>query len=200
MLPQGLCANQGDASIKALLMAQPASKPFLYTTRNTDSSKSTAYGDLLNFIQGGDDDLRHLGVKIGEVVAYGAPPSGSATVVVAFLSIGAQTIAAPLAPGMTEPDVLDALDQFHAKHLILFEGVDNPGIENAFLKCAEEGKVILHRARIIGDSSPGLFRYIENSAINQAINGCAQLVNPENIVCLLLLSSGTTTRPKCVPL
>lgn len=38
-----------------------------------------------------------------------APPGGSAIAALAFLSIGTQTAAAPIAPGTAEPDALDAL-------------------------------------------------------------------------------------------
>ena len=76
----------------------------------------------------------------------------------AFLSIMAQTTAAPLAPSTTEPDVLDLLEHFRAKHLILFDGVDNPGLDAAFGKMAARGRATLHMARIRSDSDkPGTF-------------------------------------------
>ena len=197
-LPEGLHANQGGATILAAFEAQPKEKPFLYNARSPNGASST-YGDIVSFIDGGDGDLRQLGrVKPGEVVAYGAPPGGSAAAALAFLSIGAQTAAAPLAPGMTEPDVLDALDQFDAKHLILFEGVDCPGVEAAFLKYKS---ATLHRARIIGDDRPGMFEYIDPKFTLAEVSQQVQpLRNPANGTCLLLRTSGTTARPKGVPL
>lgn len=200
LLPQCMYAKYGGATITALLRAQPAAKAFLYNARNTNISNSTTYGDLLNFIRGGDGDLRHLGVRLGEVVAYGAPPGGSAAAAVSFLSIAAQTTAAPLAPGMMESDVKDVLNQFNAKHLILFEGVDNPGTEAAFLKYAESGAAILHRATITGDLHPGLFKYINTKVTHQMFKERSLLVNPEKNTCLLLRTSGTTARPKGIPL
>ena len=133
-------------------------------------------------------------------MACGAPPVGSVTTSIVFISIGAHTITSPLTLGMTEPDMSDTLDQFHAKNLIYFEGVDNPNIESVFFKCAEEEKSIIRRVRIIGDSSPYLFRYIDNSARSQMINRCVPLVNPKNFVCLLLRISYNLVRPKGVPL
>ena len=50
----------------------------------------------------------------------------------AFLSIAAQTTAAPLAQNMQENDAIYFIEQFDAKHLILFEGVENPGLDAAF--------------------------------------------------------------------
>lgn len=198
-LPEGLHVNRGGATIFAMFEAQPKDKPFLYNARSTNGATST-YGDVANFIRGGDGDLRRLGINFGEVVAYGAPPGGSAVAALAFLSIGAQTAAAPLAPGMMEPDVLDALDQFNARHLILFEGVDCPGVEAAFLKFVpKNGTATIHRARIIGDDRPGMFEYIDQKVSLNDVS-VRPLRNPANGTCLLLRTSGTTARPKGVPL
>jgi hypothetical protein len=198
-LPEGLHANRGGATMYAMFEAQPKDKPFLYNARSTNGATST-YGDIANFIRGGDGDLRRLGIKFGEVVAYAAPPGGSAAAALAFISIGAQTAAAPLAPSMMEPDVLDALDQFNARHLILFEGVDCPGVEDAFLKFKpKNGTATIHRARMIGDDRPGMFEYIDQKV---SLNDVSErpLRNPANGTCLLLRTSGTTARPKGVPL
>jgi len=165
--------------------------------RDTDPNKYTTYGDLTSFIEGGKGDLRRLGIKPGEVIAYGAPPGGGAVPAVAFLCFGAQTAAAPLAPGTTEPDAMDALDQFEAKHLLLFDGVDNPGVEAAFEAYAKQGKATLHRATITGGDSPGLFEFVGDRG--EALEG-EPLQNPETGICLLLRTSGTTARPKGVPL
>jgi nicotinamidase-related amidase len=121
LLPEGSPSQhrgegEGGATIKAVLEAQPVEKPFLYAARGTDDDDVTTYGDVSNFIHGGAGDLRRLAVNAGEVEAYAAPPGGASAAALAFLSIGAQTTAAPLAPNTTEPDALDALDQFKANN------------------------------------------------------------------------------------
>ena len=93
---------------------------------------------------------------------------------------------------MTEPEVLDSLDQFHAKHLIIFEGVENPGVEEAFRKWEEMGKGIVHRAKISG--KPGLFQFTTEQVRDFASS--VPVENPEHGTCLLLRTSGTTARPK----
>eukprot|EP00804_Cyclotella_cryptica_P020769 CCRYP_016601-RB/>CCRYP_016601-RB protein AED:0.06 eAED:0.06 QI:244/1/1/1/0.75/0.76/13/968/1468 len=193
LLPGG---QKHRATILDCLAAQDESKPFLNDARDRVGSNSTTYGDLKDFIQGGHGDLRRIGVKFGDVVAYGAPPGGSAAAAVAFLAIGAQTAAAPLAPNMTEREALDSLDQFHAKHVIIFEGVETPGVEEAFRKWEELGKGVVHRAKIAG--KPGLFQFTTEQVTDFA--SCIPLDNPEHGTCLLLRTSGTTARPKGVPL
>mmetsp|Transcript_5161 Transcript_5161/g.5692 ORF Transcript_5161/g.5692 Transcript_5161/m.5692 type:complete len:116 (+) Transcript_5161:667-1014(+) len=68
-LPENICPK--------LLEAQDRGKPFLYTARERNPNNYISYGDVCDFIHGGEGDLRRLGVKTGEVVAYVAP-SGSA--------------------------------------------------------------------------------------------------------------------------
>jgi hypothetical protein len=65
------------------LTQKDRNQALLYNARETDSSISTSYGDLLDFIEG-PGDLRRLGVKQGEVVAYGAPPGGGELLLLIF--------------------------------------------------------------------------------------------------------------------
>ena len=94
LLPSGKLP--GGATIVNCLQSQPWDKPFLFNARDS-TGVATTYGQALDFIQGGGGDLRRLGISSGEVVAYGTPPGGGAAAALAFLCIGAQTTAAPLA-------------------------------------------------------------------------------------------------------
>ena len=75
--------NPNEATIISVLKSHQSDKPFLYSARTL--KKSTSYGEVLSFIRGGKGDLRRLGVKAGEVVAYCAPLGASA--VLAFVSM-----------------------------------------------------------------------------------------------------------------
>lgn len=86
-LPGG---GKHSATIFDCLNAQDRNKPFLNDARDKDRSNNTTYGDLKDFIRGGNGDLRRIGVKLGDVVAYGAPPVRCFTPVVvswAFTSV-----------------------------------------------------------------------------------------------------------------
>ena len=93
-LPSG---RYGSATIASCLSGWPEDKPLLMNARSAEGG-ATTYGQVRAFIRNGEGDLRRLGVRPGEVVAYGAPPGGGAAAALAFLSVGAQTCAAPLAP------------------------------------------------------------------------------------------------------
>ena len=85
--------------------------------------------------------------------------------------------------GMTEPEVLDALDQFHAKHLILFEDMNAPGVKDAFNSFSASGQANLHTAKITGSDKPGLFEFTSSQDANFA-SAEDPLVNPENGHCV----------------
>lgn len=184
-------------TITGMLAAQPSNAPLLRLARERDAGVATTYGQMLAFCQpGGDGDLRRLGVQAGEVVAYLAPAGGSAAAAAAFLSIASQTCAVPFGPNMSEADALMALDQYGVKHMVLFEAVAAPGVSAAFDSYAKQGKARLHYAMHANIPTPGLFRYL--NPVHGFQNQPA-LVNPPDANCLLLRTSGTTSKPKVVP-
>lgn len=110
------------------------------------------------------------------------------------MSLAYSTLSLPLFTGTSELEALDALDQFHANHLVLFEDVEAPGISAAFTKYATSGSAQLHHARI--NRHPGQFEF--TSATNTSFSSLPKLSNPETGCCLLLRTSGTTAKPKGV--
>ena len=86
--------------------------------RDTDESSialrapnvpSLSYGDLLNFIHGGEGDLRRIGVGKNDVVAYLAPLGVVSAI--AFLTLSSQCTSAPLDPAYSEESFLLAFKQ-----------------------------------------------------------------------------------------
>lgn len=69
--------NKMHDTLIAAISSKDRDKPLFYEARNPNENVYTSYGDVLDFIHGGDGDLRRLGVQQGEVVAYVAPPGGS---------------------------------------------------------------------------------------------------------------------------
>ncbi|WP_026190822.1 AMP-binding protein [Methylobacterium sp. WSM2598] len=184
-------------TIAGMLAARPAEAPLLRWARGSDPSVHTTYGQFLDFCRpGGDGDLRRIGVRAGDVVAYLAPPGGSATAAAAFLSIASQTCAVPLTPSMSEADATQALDSCGVAHVVTFDGVSSPGVSAAIDGFVRAGKATLHRA-VASTASPGLFRYAETRGDFEHL---PVLANPPEAVCILLRTSGSTSVPKLVPL
>ncbi|WP_415882955.1 AMP-binding protein [Neptuniibacter sp. QD34_54] len=193
-----LAVEDKPTTIFDLLAQQPGHAALFRNARERNADLITTYGDMLNFAQaGGAGDLRQLGVKQDEVVAYLAPAGGSAVAAAAFLSIAAQTCAVPFSIHMNEADALLALKQYGVKHMVLFAGVSSQGVQSAFEKYAESGNAKLHHAVVDSNASPGLFRYQKPIADFQ--NESALICGPDDNS-LLLRTSGTTSIPKVVPL
>jgi acyl-CoA synthetase (AMP-forming)/AMP-acid ligase II len=181
-----------------MLTAQPSTAPLLREARHQDPQWFTSYGQVLRFCQpGGEGDLRRLGVQPGEVVAYLAPPGGSVTAALAFLSIACQACAAPLDPRLSEVDTWMALEQIRPQHLVLFIGMAAPAAEAAFERYAQTGQAQLHRAEPTRRESPGLFQYCNP---RPDFEHQPALVNGAEAICLLLRTSGTTGVAKLIPL
>lgn len=185
-------------TIRGMLAAQPANAPLFRQARQTDAGACTTYGQMLSFCQaGGQGDLRRLGVRAGEAVAYLAPPGGSATAAAAFLSIASQACAIPLSPQMSETDALLALEQYKVKHIVVLNNVSAPGVRAAFDSYSHKEKVCIHYADPTDLDSPGLFNYCESI---DGFQDLPELANAPSAHCLLLRTSGSTSTPKLVPL
>jgi acyl-CoA synthetase (AMP-forming)/AMP-acid ligase II len=189
-------ADDYPLTLRGLLLAQPHTKSCL---RNAvKPSVSLTYGQLLDFMApGGDGDLSVLGVQPGEVVVYVVP--GGAIAAVAFLTIATQCTAAPLDPTTVKDDAADALEQFEAKHVIIFDGVPDQNIREAVEMANTAGQGIkMHKAVPKGDNEPGLFNLIPQTPDSTLER--IKLDTTANDVVLLLRTSGTTSKPKGVPL
>ena len=104
---------------------------------------------------------------------------------------------------MQENDAIYFIEQFDAKHLILFEGVENPGLDAAFKRYASSGKATLHRASIRDSNKPGLFSYTwsgDQRLDPKLLPSGKPFTNSPEGVALLLGTSGTTSKPKGVPI
>ena len=145
------------------------------------------YARLLDFMST-EGDLRLLGLKQDSVVAYLAP----VTMAVAFLTIAAQCTAAPLDPSLSKADVGLALEQIKPDILIIFHGVN---AEAGMAAAAEAGIEVAH-AELIPETV-GLFRFLNKKECD--ISG-ATLENLAGSNGLILRTSGTTSKPKVVPL
>ena len=191
------CAVKAEAvashplTFRGLLEAQPSEKPFLRDAQRP--GLVTTYGQLLDFISaGGPGDLRRIGVQPGQCMVYSIS-GGSALGAGAFITVASQTCGAPLDPNVTAEDAAAAIEQFQAVHVLLFDGVASDGLEAA-AKSADG--VTIHRATPLGMDQPGLFTLRSEMPADP---GPPLEMKPEDPV-LLLRTSGTTSKPKGVPL
>ncbi|MDJ1172320.1 condensation domain-containing protein [Roseofilum sp. BLCC_M154] len=170
-----------------------------------DGRKPLTHAALKAFIQSPPDNanLSHLGISITDRVCAAMPNGPEAAV--AFLSLAQHCVFAPISPSLTEKQVLFELEDLSAVALVLQRSEANNS-SNAKLKaCAESLGVRV--IELIPDASVcGVFTLSEVTANQEAGGKRKKLENKgenkptRDHVALVLHTSGTTRKPKTVPL
>jgi len=132
--------------------------------------------------------LNELGVGRNDPVAIVLP--NGPEMASAFVSIGAGATTAPLNPGYRHEEFSFYLSDLEARMLVIQEGVDTPA-----LAVAEELGINVATLSFDAGDPAGVFELTGKSAAAKS-NGFAA---PDDIA-LVLHTSGTTSRPKIVPL
>ncbi len=172
--------------------------PAIYST---DGRKPLTHSQLKDFVKSPPDNssLSYLGIKITDRVCAATPNGPEAAT--AFLSLAQQCVFAPISTSLTEKQVQFELEDLGAVALVLQRGEAN-STENAKLKaCAESLGVRV--IELIPDASVcGLFTLEEvttNKENHQPITGDDNKPTRDHVA-LVLHTSGTTRKPKTVPL
>lgn len=184
-------------TIKELLLNQDSDRAALRNARDSDPNNYTSYGELATAIDGGQYDLRRIGVKSDEVVAYLPPQGGSALSASMFIAVASQACAAPLSSNMTEIEAYEAFQQLKVNHFIVIKGQVSPAILKAFEAYSAETGSKLHEIQIKERGTPGEFLFCE-SVVD--FDSLAPIEHGADSISLLLRTSGTTSKPKVVPL
>jgi acyl-CoA synthetase (AMP-forming)/AMP-acid ligase II len=144
------------------------------------------YAGLSAQIEATARQLAGLGVGPGDSVAIVLP--NGPEMASAFLSVASCATAAPLNPAYTADEFAFYMEDLDAKLLIVMEGVDSP----ARAAAAKLGAPIAELS--VAEGAPaGAF------ALKDAPTGAAKRNAPDDVA-LVLHTSGTTSRPKIVPL
>lgn len=146
------------------------------------------HGDLRNFADAMVAKLNALGIGRHDRVAIVLP--NGPHMAAAFLTIACAATTAPLNPAYREDEFEFYLDDLNARALVVMQDYDGPA-----LKVAEKRGITI--LRLIPDAdTAGLFRLTGPSAGECRNPGVAG----DTDIALVLHTSGTTSRPKIVPL
>ncbi|HZW90732.1 MAG TPA: acyl--CoA ligase [Myxococcaceae bacterium] len=173
-------------SIAALLEAGPAEAPAIGAPQGV---KSLLYRDLRALARRTVETLNSVGIGRGDrvaIVLHNGPEMATS-----FLCIAAGAATAPLNPGYREKDLEFYLGDLAPKALVLEVGVESPARATARKMSIPVLELTADRAR-----GAGWFTLSGGSTGTPARGG----MGDRDDTALLLHTSGTTSRPKLVPL
>ena len=171
------------ATVHELLLEHPADQPAL---RSADGAQLT-YGQLREQVDSTRTALSTWGLGRGDAVALVL--QNGPHMAAAFAGVASAAAAAPLHPGLREHEFRDSLDSLRAKALIVDSGAESAATAAA----SGLGIPILQMESM---TAAGSFRLPRGSEPGRGRPGPASSDDPA----LLLHTSGTTARPKLVPL
>src|SRR5215468_5116706 len=173
-------------SIFALLEAGPAEAPAIGAP---DGVKSLTFRDLQALARRTVETLNSVSIGRGDrvaIVLHNGPEMASS-----FLCVAAGAATAPLNPGYRAEDLEFYLGDLEAKAVVLEAGVDSPARVAAKKRSIPVLELTADRAR-----GAGWFTLSGGAKRTPARGGLGDKDDPA----LLLHTSGTTSRPKLVPL
>jgi oxalate---CoA ligase len=172
-------------SFESLLASAPGSA----TAISAPDMKPLSYDGLRGLVKRTVGSLNNFGIGRNDRVAIVLP--NGPQMATAFISIATGSTAAPLNPSYRADEFEFYMSDLGAKALIVEEGSDSPAVEAA----EKLGISILTLMPLI-DEAAGAFILTSDRRGATAQAGFAE---PEDIA-LILHTSGTTSRPKIVPL
>ena len=161
------------------------------TALSAPGAKPLTFRELRALVAATICELNGNGIGRGDRVAIVLP--NGPEMAAAFIAIAAGTTSAPLNPTYKADEFEFYLKDLNAKLLVVAEGVDSPAIA-----VAEKLGVAIARLKPLPEDGAGAFRlaFPQGGTKPPAKSGAAE---PDDIA-LVLHTSGTTSRPKIVPL
>ena len=146
------------------------------------------YADLRALSTEVRDALHGFGVGRGDRVAIVLP--NGPEMAAAFITIAQVAVTAPLNPAYREEEYAFYLDDLKAKALVVMADDDGPAVA-----AATKAGIDIIRLSVPGDAKAGMFK------LSAVASSSADTTAPTaDDVALILHTSGTTSRPKIVPL
>jgi len=149
-----------------------------------------SYGGLRDLSSEVSASLRGFGIGPGDRVAIVLP--NGPDMASAFVTIAQAATTAPLNPAYREDEYTFYLEDLGAKAIVLAEGYDGPA-----LAAAQSLGLMVLRTIVADDAAAGAVTLTADSATGAALPASDPT---DDDVALILHTSGTTSRPKIVPL
>jgi acyl-CoA synthetase (AMP-forming)/AMP-acid ligase II len=174
-----------SSTLRQLMATGAGSKPALGASATPDLT----YGGLRSLIERTISALNQSGVGRGDRIAIVLP--NGPEMATAFIAIASGMTAAPLNPGYKTAEFEFYLSDVKAKALVVEQGSTSPAVEVA----RQLGIALITLAPEPAQGA-GWFRLSCETSLGNCTAGFAE----QDEVALILHTSGTTSRPKIVPL
>ncbi|NDJ35931.1 MAG: AMP-binding protein [Chloroflexi bacterium] len=171
--------------VLSLLQRHPADRPAI----GAPGRDWLTYGGLRDQVHAVIDTLRAHGIGRGDRVAYVLP--NGPELAVTFLAVSSGAAAAPLNPRYREPEFDFYLSDLGARLLIVRDDYDGDA-----LPVAEKHGIRVLRLSVPEGARAGAYTLSGEAGAEPSTDG----PNEPDDVALVLHTSGTTSRPKIVPL
>ena len=148
------------------------------------------YADLLQHISSTVQALNQMGIGRNDRVAVILP--NGPDMASAFVSIASGATCAPLNPNYRAKEYAFYLSDLNAKALVILDGMVTEAVDVAT-------QLRIPVIRLVPQSGAGIFKLIAPVGHKASAPAASGLAEPEDIA-LVLHTSGTTSRPKIVPL
>jgi len=175
-------------TIRALLEDKPAGAPAILAPER----ETLSYGGLRELCDRTVERLNALGIGRGDRVAIVLP--NGPEMAAAFVAISGAATTAPLNPAYREEEFEFYISDLGARALVVAEGADTPAIAVA----RRHGARVL-RLRVPEGAPAGVFALEPEEGPAAARTGSPEPAGADDVA-LVLHTSGTTSRPKIVPL
>jgi acyl-CoA synthetase (AMP-forming)/AMP-acid ligase II/acyl carrier protein len=173
---QRLLQARAELSPEATAIAAPGRAPL-------------TYGRLFAQVEDTRETLNAMGIGRNDRIAIVLPNGGE--MATAFLAVAAGAASAPLNPAYGASEFEFCLSDLNARALIVASGMDSPA-----RGVARAGGIPIIELSPVPKAEAGIFTLTGEARVTANESGFAQ----PNDVALVLHTSGTTSRPKIVPL
>ncbi|MGH1357323.1 MAG: acyl--CoA ligase [Burkholderiaceae bacterium] len=172
-------------TVAGLFSAHPASDPAI----GAPDRPTLNYGGLRALSQQTGESLRQMGIGSGDRIAIVLP--NGPEMAAAFMTVACHATTAPLNPAYRQEEVEFYLEDLNACAVILADGDDGPAA-----KAAQAKNIAIIRLHVEAAAPAGQFSLTGDQAATPADSPPP---GPDGVA-LVLHTSGTTSRPKIVPL
>jgi acyl-CoA synthetase (AMP-forming)/AMP-acid ligase II/thioesterase domain-containing protein len=154
--------------------------------------QSISYGDLFQYVDQFGSVLRNLGISRDSRVAIVLP--NGPEMAISLFSVSAVSTSAPLNPDYQEDEFVSYFEVLNVSLVLTLSGLDS-----AVFEAARSAGIPVLEISKLDDKRPGYQAILPGADNTESVQSVSHGISADDVA-LVLLTSGTTSTPKIVPL